>query len=179
VQKELEGQLRELATRDELTGLFNRRQFLDLADKALSDTERDTSSLTLCMLDVDHFKAVNDQHGHAVGDRVLVQIARAAASAIRSGDVLARIGGEELAVLLPHTDVAGALHVAERVREAIAALDVEGHDGQRVRPTASLGVAAFTPGDKVEDLMRRADVALYRAKANGRNRVVAQLPEQP
>jgi len=170
-QKELEERLRELATRDALTTLFNRRHFLELAELQLERSERSGSPVSLCMFDADHFKAVNDQHGHSVGDEVLKAIARAAESATRGGDVLARIGGEEFAVLLPDADSAHATRIAERIRAAVHDLAANGDVLQRIRPTVSVGVATSSPGDDIEALMQRADAALYRAKQGGRNRV--------
>jgi diguanylate cyclase (GGDEF)-like protein/PAS domain S-box-containing protein len=169
--KELEERLRELATRDSLTGLFNRRHFLELAELMLEKSARSGTQLALCMFDADHFKAVNDEHGHATGDDVLKAIARAAESAVRGGDVLARIGGEEFAVLLPDTEQGDAAGVAERIRIAVESLAMQGDDWQRIHPTVSVGVARSTPGNDIEELIRRADAALYRAKESGRNRV--------
>jgi len=169
--KELEERLRELATRDSLTGLFNRRHFLELAELQLEKSARSGTQLALCMFDADHFKAVNDEHGHATGDDVLKAIARAAESAVRGGDVLARIGGEEFAVLLPNTEQGDAAGVAERIRIAVESLAMQGEEWQRIHPTVSVGVARSTPGNDIEELIRRADAALYRAKESGRNRV--------
>jgi diguanylate cyclase (GGDEF)-like protein/PAS domain S-box-containing protein len=175
VQKELEHRLRELAIRDELTGLFNRRHFLEFAQNELHRAARSEAPLALCMFDADHFKVINDRHGHGVGDRVLAEIARAAQGVMRASDVLARIGGEEFAVLLPETDSASAARVAERIRTSVADLIVEA-DGGRVRPTISVGVAARVCGDTVEALLKRADDALYEAKGAGRNRVSVRPP---
>jgi diguanylate cyclase (GGDEF)-like protein/PAS domain S-box-containing protein len=169
--KELEERLREQATRDSLTGLFNRRHFLEIAELQLEKAARAGTQLALCMIDADHFKAVNDEHGHAMGDDVLKAIARAAESAVRGGDVLARIGGEEFAVLLPDTEQGDAAGVAERIRIAVESLAMQGGDWQRIHPTVSVGVARSTPGNDIEELIRRADAALYRAKESGRNRV--------
>jgi diguanylate cyclase (GGDEF)-like protein len=126
----------------------------------------------MCRLDADHFKKVNDEHGHATGDRVLVAIARATESVMRSNDVLARVGGEEFDVLLPDTDVQGAAQLAERIRSAIAAVVVTSDRGERVSPRVSVGVAAHREGDDLESMLRRADDALYRAKQAGRDRTV-------
>jgi diguanylate cyclase (GGDEF)-like protein/PAS domain S-box-containing protein len=172
IQKELEEQLRGLAMRDPLTGLFNRRHFLEFAEKALHRAERSSMTLALCMFDADHFKTVNDQHGHSIGDGVLTAIARAVEAAVRSSDVVARIGGEEFAVLLPDTDADVAAAVAERIRAAVEALEVKSGERPSVRPTVSVGVAGHVTGDDIEGLLLRADDALYRAKEQGRNRVV-------
>jgi len=169
--KELEERLRELATRDSLTGLFNRRHFLELAELQLEKSQRSGTPLTLCMFDADHFKAVNDEHGHGTGDDVLKAIARAAESAVRGGDVLARIGGEEFAVLLPDTEQGDAGGVAERIRVAVESLAMQSDEWQRIHPTVSVGVARSIAGNDIEELIRRADAALYRAKESGRNRI--------
>jgi diguanylate cyclase (GGDEF)-like protein/PAS domain S-box-containing protein len=169
--KELEQRLRDLAMRDALTSLFNRRYFLELAELQLDRAERAGAPLTLCMFDADHFKAINDQYGHATGDEVLKAIARAAEGAVRGADVLARIGGEEFAVLLPDTDPAAASRVAERIRAAVEALADESEELGRIRPTVSAGLATRIAGADIEALLREADAALYRAKQGGRNRV--------
>jgi diguanylate cyclase (GGDEF)-like protein len=129
------------------------------------------------MLDVDHFKQVNDTFGHAVGDRALILIGRAAQSQLRSPDVLARYGGEEFVALLPATDAIQAVILAERIRARIAALIVETDKGN-ARMTVSIGVAVVLPGDdSIDVMMHRADEALYAAKEAGRNRVVVQNEE--
>jgi diguanylate cyclase (GGDEF)-like protein/PAS domain S-box-containing protein len=171
-QKEIEQQLRELATRDALTGLWNRRYFMEFAEREVRRVSRAEARLALCVLDADDFKRVNDVHGHAAGDRVLVALAQAAASVLRGSDVLARVGGEEFHVLLPDTDAGGAMALAERMRLAVCALEVPSDGGLAIRPTVSVGVAVFRLGDDLESLLRRADDALYRAKEQGRDRTV-------
>jgi diguanylate cyclase (GGDEF)-like protein/PAS domain S-box-containing protein len=177
-QKALEEQLRALATQDFLTGAVNRRHFVELAQRERERSRRSGAALALCLLDVDHFKNVNDHYGHVVGDHVLTAIARAASSALRVSDVLGRLGGEEFAVLLPSTELTGALTVAERVRAAVEAHEVLGEPdehGQReaIRTTVSLGVAELRGDEPFESLLKRADRALYAAKDLGRNRVQA------
>jgi diguanylate cyclase (GGDEF)-like protein/PAS domain S-box-containing protein len=177
-QKALEEQLRALATQDSLTGTANRRHFVEVAQRERERARRSGAPLSLCMLDADHFKNVNDEHGHVVGDQVLASIAQGAASALRTSDILGRLGGEEFAVLLPDTDLAGAMIVAERVREAIAAREVQSEPNeqgvsQAVRVTVSLGVAELRGQEPFESLLKRADRALYAAKDLGRNRVQA------
>ena len=172
IQKELEEQLRALAMRDPLTGLWNRRHFLEFAEKALDQAERSRVTLALCMFDADHFKTVNDEHGHSIGDGVLTAIARAAETVVRNCDIVARIGGEEFAVLLPDIDAEAAVSVAERIRAAVEAIEVPSTERRLVRPTVSVGVAGHVAGDGIEGLLLRADDALYRAKEQGRNRVV-------
>jgi diguanylate cyclase len=162
-------QLAVLATRDELTGVFNRRQFLVLADREWARCRRYDMGAAMIMLDVDHFKRVNDQHGHLAGDLMLREIARAAAETLRHADFLGRFGGEEFIVFLPHTDVLGALDVAERIRERVAAINLEWR-GQQIATTVSLGVATLgISHDTVGALIADADRALYTAKDAGRN----------
>jgi diguanylate cyclase (GGDEF)-like protein len=164
-----------LATRDELTGVFNRRQFLVLAEREWARCRRYDMGAAMVMFDVDHFKRVNDQHGHLAGDLMLREIARAAAQTLRHADFLGRFGGEEFIVFLPHTDVLGALDVAERIRERVAAIQLEWR-GQQIRTTVSLGVATLgISHDTVGALIADADRALYTAKDAGRNCVRTPL----
>jgi diguanylate cyclase (GGDEF)-like protein/PAS domain S-box-containing protein len=172
MQKELEEQLRDLATRDALTGVYNRRHFMDLAHREIERVARTNSPLCSLMLDADHFKRINDAHGHAAGDRVLAALARAAGSVLRRVDVFARIGGEEFLALLPDTTVAEAAGVAERIHHAIrqTVVTTGENGGAPIQPTVSIGVTALRPGDDLESLLRRVDAALYRAKQEGRDR---------
>lgn len=163
--------LERLAREDSLTGLANRRHFMEILERELERSDRYGHPLALIMLDLDHFKAVNDNHGHAAGDRVLCEAARALRTVCRDVDLAARLGGEELAILLPETDAAGARIVAERARERIAAVAHTAPDGSTVRVTASFGVAAVRPGATSEGVLHAADEALYRAKDAGRNQV--------
>ena len=168
-QKRLEAELEHEAHHDRLTGLYNRRFFDELLEKAIRGTERSGEPLALMMLDIDHFKAVNDTHGHLVGDEILQTLSSVLRERLRESDTLARWGGEELMALLPATDQAGAYRLAENVREAVAA---RGWPGPGTI-TISLGVAEYRPGEAVKDFTKRVDDALYTAKENGRNRVVA------
>jgi diguanylate cyclase len=162
-------QLDVLATRDELTGIYNRRQFLVLVDREWARCRRYDMGAAMVMLDVDHFKRINDLHGHLAGDLMLREIARAAAETLRHADFLGRFGGEEFIVFLPHTDTLGALDVAERIRERVAAIKLEWR-GQKVNTTVSLGVATLgISHDTVGALIADADRALYTAKDAGRN----------
>jgi diguanylate cyclase len=162
-------QLDVLATRDELTGAFNRRQFLVLADREWARCRRYDMGAAMLMFDVDHFKRVNDLHGHLAGDLMLREIARAASETLRHADFLGRFGGEEFIVFLPHTDVLGALDVAERIRARVAAIKLEWR-GQQINTTVSLGVATLgISHDTVGALIADADRALYTAKDAGRN----------
>jgi diguanylate cyclase (GGDEF)-like protein/PAS domain S-box-containing protein len=172
-EKALEEQLRELATHDYLTHAVNRRHFMDLAIAEVDRARRHGESLSLCMLDCDHFKAVNDRYGHAVGDRVLRMLADTARRVLRSSDILARFGGEEFVLLLPHTALRGGVEVCERIRSALEGVDIPLETGEPLRLTISAGVAEFGAKDDLDGLLRRADAAMYAAKGHGRNCVVA------
>lgn len=173
-RKRLEIELKRLATTDALTGAVNRRSFLERAQAELSRSRRYGAPLSLVMMDVDHFKRINDTLGHARGDDALCRIVQVCAQVVRKEDVLGRLGGEEFALLLPQTSLEEAHHLVERLRERIASSRMD--DGQPGAPvvvlTASFGVTSMRPEDSsVDDLLGRADAALYRAKAAGRNRV--------
>ena len=161
----------QLATHDALTELCNRRHFAELADKEIARAMRHGRPLSLCILDVDLFKPINDRHGHIRGDEVLRQVAAVLRRHARSDDVAARIGGEEFALLLPECTAADAAMLADRLREAVeSTMFAPGGEAQRI--TVSIGVAALAPHrDSRQALMAAADAALYRAKSEGRNRV--------
>ena len=173
-RKELEAQLTELAMHDALTGLFNRRSFMDAMNREYALVRRDESySVGLLMLDIDHFKAVNDTHGHGVGDEVLKAFSQTVSNTLRETDILGRLGGEEFAIVLPDTGIKGLRCVAEKVRAAIEAMEVR-VGGIDVRVTTSIGIASLLNSDPRPDgALVRADQALYAAKQAGRNRVVA------
>ena len=162
---------RELATRDELTGLINRRAMLDLMALEHSRSLRSGRPLLLAQLDIDHFKPINDQHGHATGDRALQAFAGTVRASVRDTDVLARWGGEEFVLMLTDTSADQARGLLERIRQAVQALEIA-HSAGSLQLTVSIGLAQHLPGDTVEHTLERADQALYRAKALGRNRVV-------
>jgi len=166
-QRRVSRRMRDLAMTDELTRLPNRRHFMTLAEVACGRE----ASLALAALDLDHFKSINDRHGHAAGDVVLRRVAHALRAALRPGDVVGRTGGEEFMALLHGATEADALGAAERLRAAVQA--TAGADlPAGVRPSISIGVAGWTgPGDALDALCRRADAALYAAKEGGRNRV--------
>jgi diguanylate cyclase (GGDEF)-like protein len=174
-RKQLEDQLRQQAATDELTGLWNRRHFMQAGRQELERARRYGQPLSLLMIDADHFKRVNDLHGHAVGDETLRQLARMIREAVREVDIPGRLGGEEFAVLLPNTDLDSAGAFAERLRRTIEQNAPASSDP--IPPiTVSIGVAAYHPTlDSFDELLRIADDALYRAKANGRNCVVEKL----
>ena len=155
------------ASHDPLTGLWNRQRFETELDRELERARRYNTPCSLIMLDVDHFKAINDAHGHDAGDRVLARLGRVLASEVRGPDRVARWGGEEFMVLLPQTDLAAAARLAERLRARIAEADAHGWIGC----TASLGVAACNGPDHRSAVLKRLDDALYRAKEHGRDRV--------
>src|SRR4051794_7008396 len=165
--------VQQQAVTDELTGLFNVRQFHSRLDGEIDRAERFATPLSLVMLDIDKFKSVNDNYGHQQGDRVLVEVARVLRRLSRDVDLPARYGGEEMAVVLPQTDLAGAEQQAERMRSAIESMQVPRLDGGGPLPiTASFGVASFPfEGSDKTALIAAADAALYRAKRGGRNRV--------
>jgi diguanylate cyclase (GGDEF)-like protein len=170
-----------LSITDPLTGLHNRRYLVDQAERVWRQARRDGTRVAAMVLDLDHFKRVNDAHGHATGDAILRAVAGSLSTTVRPTDVLARTGGEELVVLSLVGDSAEATHLAERLRCAVAAARTEG--GHRV--TASIGVALTRPADGEEPadqlwrLVDRADVAMYEAKQQGRDRVAALVVPKP
>jgi diguanylate cyclase (GGDEF)-like protein len=167
-------QLEKLAVTDALTGLLNRRALFDLFRREIERAHRHRRELALIIFDIDYFKAINDRHGHAAGDVVLKQVAAIAAQATRSTDTVARYGGEEFVLIAPETDKSSALELAERMRVALQSAKMR-VDHQSLTVTASFGVAMLrSDDDKPEDVLRRADEALYAAKGGGRNRVVAE-----
>ena len=165
------GEFAQLAHTDALTGLLNRRRILELADAAIGEAKRHGRPLAALMLDLDHFKAINDRLGHQAGDNALQQVARLCADELRDGDLLARWGGEELFAVLPGTDGAAAERMAERLR----------HGVERLPPpaiasppslTVSIGVAELAAAERdITSVITRADAALYAAKRRGRNQV--------
>ncbi|MGY0198326.1 sensor domain-containing diguanylate cyclase [Leptothrix sp. BB-3] len=176
-RKRLEAQLEQLARTDALTGLSNRRDFEDRALHELQRARRLGRPLTVLMLDVDHFKGINDRHGHAVGDRVLKGVADVCRAQLRDIDLLARLGGEEFVILLPETAPADGHDVAERLRQSIEAAALAEASGDVIRCTVSIGIAwPDAPDDSMATMLARADEALYVAKREGRNRVTDAAP---
>ena len=166
-------QIRQLATHDDLTGLLNRRAMLDRMQLEQCRSLRSGSPLLIAQLDIDHFKAVNDTHGHAAGDLVLQSFADTVRRNVRDTDVLARWGGEEFVLLLCDTPAADAVALMERLRQAVQAMQVPvPQGGQPITVTVSIGLARHAPADPLAGTLERADRALYAAKAGGRNRVV-------
>ena len=164
-------QIRDLAMRDDLTGLINRRQMSEMLELERIRSERSGRPLVLAQLDIDHFKAINDTHGHMAGDRALQAFADTATANLRAGDVLARWGGEEFVLLLSNTPPDAAAELLERVRCAVAALSLP-HNGAFICMTVSTGWAQQQRGELLEQTLERADQALYNAKKQGRDRVV-------
>lgn len=170
--KKMEAQIRQererlatLSSLDQLTGIFNRRKFHELAERELQRAKRYQESLTVVLFDIDHFKAVNDTFGHNQGDTVLKRVATTAANRVRATDVFCRWGGEEFLLLLPQTTIQQATMLAESLRKALALCQ------EPPEITASFGIANWHEAETLEHLVARADSALYQAKANGRNRI--------
>lgn len=180
--KRRETQLEALALTDALTGASNRRAFITRMESELEHLRLGLSHPSaLIMLDIDHFKRVNDSFGHGVGDEVLRHLVIAVSKQLRQGDMLGRLGGEEFAVLLTDVDAPTALRRAENLREAVAALavSVQGQDSP-IRFTVSLGVCLMDEGEaSVERCLERADAAMYFSKRNGRNRTTCWTPDTP
>lgn len=170
-RKELEAELFRQASTDSLTGIGNRRHFLGLAEQELRRAKRFNRDLTVMMLDIDHFKSINDTHGHAVGDAVLQGMVKRSLESLRQSDFMGRLGGEEFGVVLPETGLDAAEDVAERLRQHLAERSIVA-ERLAVPCTVSIGLAHLSSQDgTIDDLLHRADQALYRAKSGGRNRV--------
>lgn len=171
-RKRMESELAVLAMRDALTGLYNRREFLQHFGEEVLRAHRYTRPMSLLLIDVDHFKKVNDGHGHQVGDEVLRRIGGVLQSEIRKVDYAARYGGEEFVVVLPEMAAQAALDSAERLRGVLASAPMEGSEGEPFNITVSVGVAVFPDdGDTPDAMFKAADRAMYAAKRGGRNRV--------
>jgi two-component system cell cycle response regulator len=164
----------ELSTKDELTGLYNRRYFMESAEREAAGSARYGQDLSLLMLDLDFFKQINDSHGHPAGDRALKQTARLLKESIRQYDIACRYGGEEFAVIMPNTHLSDARTFCERLRKKIEGMTIR-YESNEIRFTVSIGVAQFSAevDNSIGDLIKRADDGLYTAKKQGRNRVVA------
>ena len=171
-RKNLERELQRLATTDVLTGMANRRSFLEVAEATFQRARESHAPLTVLMLDLDHFKTINDRFGHLEGDRVLAEFAQATKHQLRASDTVGRLGGEEFGLLLPHTLPAEGADIATRILEAIRALELTDSNGQHYGVTTSMGLGTLSPGDRsLHDLLDRADQALYLAKRRGRNQL--------
>lgn len=172
---ELQREYRNKAETDALTGLHNRVWFEEVFPKQLELCERTGQHACLLMVDLDHFKRVNDQYGHQIGDEALRHVATLLRRNLRSTDLCARYGGEEIIVLMPGAELSQAGLTAERLREAIASTPLQLADGRQVALRVSGGIAQWPPGTALEDLVRVADQALYRAKNAGRNQIAVSL----
>lgn len=170
LQQALE-KVQDVSIHDELTGMYNRRYLMEALRLEKARFDRSGSQFSVCLLDVDHFKQINDECGHAIGDVVLREFARLTQTGMRGGDMCGRFGGEEFLLLLPQTTSERAMVIAERLRLAIEHRDFPGIGTPR-RITATTGIAAYRPGEDTAQTIERADAALYRGKAQGRNRIV-------
>lgn len=176
-RKRLEQSLQVLATTDSLTGLANRRHFLEQARHTVLRGRRTGKLPAVVMIDLDHFKRINDTRGHSTGDRVLIEFALCCERGLRESDVLGRLGGEEFALLLPEVSANAGAETAERLRRALAGLTVSAPEGP-LHFSASFGVASVGKSEgTIEAALHRADIALYHAKRAGRNRVELYTPE--
>ena len=171
--RDTEEALERLARRDTLTGLPNRLEFDEALAEMQARIERHGVSWGVLTVDIDYFKSVNDTYGHAAGDEVLKAVSQAMASRLRPYDKLFRTGGEEFTILMPETDLDGALRVAERLRETVEALVVKCRNDD-ISVTISGGIAMATRNRFVSDVLNLADTALYQAKSNGRNQIVSE-----
>jgi diguanylate cyclase (GGDEF)-like protein len=156
-----------LSQEDSLTGLYNRRRIRERLENEIQRATRYNTVFSVILADIDHFKAVNDQLGHQVGDQVLTKIAEIISTSVRATDLAGRWGGEEFVIISPGTDIDGGFSLAEKIRSRLESIEL-GEIGQK---TASFGVTAFTKSDDVEEIIARADIGLYAAKQGGRNRV--------
>ena len=164
--------IEQIAVRDELTGIYNRRYLVEALSRERSRAERLAEPFSICLIDVDHFKSINDRFGHAAGDAVLKQLAQLVPAELRGVDLFGRLGGEEFLVIVPGTGREGAAACAERMRQRVAdTVFAEVGDGARL--TASIGVATYAAPEPADVTLARADTALYQAKAAGRNKVLA------
>lgn len=177
---QMEAELIRLARLDELTGLCNRRYLLERLTQEILRAKRYGPPLCLMMLDLDHFKSINDTYGHLVGDQVLAGVARLLSDTIRATDIAGRYGGEEFCLILTETNLEGGRLLAERLRQRIAMKTFDADDGTTFHVTCSIGMAQYTPDiTEPKTLLALADRALYKAKASGRNRVILASPPEP
>jgi diguanylate cyclase (GGDEF)-like protein/PAS domain S-box-containing protein len=170
--KKLQSRLENMATIDSLTGLANRQAFMQRAKNEFHRARRYARPITVVMIDIDHFKTINDRYGHAAGDEVLRQVADICQSSLRGSDFIGRVGGEEFVLLLPDTRQTNAYHVAERMRTQLYETPIELETGTKLNITASFGVAHMNEDDSdFNAILERADKAMYHAKHDGRNQV--------
>jgi diguanylate cyclase (GGDEF)-like protein/PAS domain S-box-containing protein len=171
--KEKEKKLQELASVDPLTKLYNRRYFSTVSNHLLTLAKRDKESISVVMLDIDDFKAVNDTYGHKIGDDVIIKLANILLATSRESDIVARFGGEEFVLLLPKTEIKGAFVIAEKIRKKVQEIFIPLENAKKISFTISLGVSEINVQDEsdVEEGIKRADSALYSSKRSGKNRV--------
>lgn len=170
----MQQQLHKLATTDELTGAVNRRHLFHLAEQLRQLALRYHSPFSVIFYDLDHFKNINDSHGHGTGDEVLRQVTEVVQSMLRDTDILARYGGEEFCILAPETTCERAEILAERIRQQVAAQQMVISSDLKLQVTISIGIAEFLQTDSISTVIDRADQGVYQAKRNGRNCVVAR-----
>lgn len=170
-QYQLTEELEKLATTDALTQVWNRRHLMSLGEHEINRAKRYNRQLSLLMIDIDHFKKINDTYGHAIGDKVLKTLAQIIVKSMRSADQFGRFGGEEFIAFLPESDSKAAKLVAERIREILENLVISAPETD-LKVTVSIGVATYQNDPTIETVIKRADDALYQAKNQGRNRVV-------
>ncbi|MEN6351452.1 MAG: histidine kinase N-terminal 7TM domain-containing protein [Syntrophomonas sp.] len=176
-RKRLERELRVMANTDELTGIANRKAYMELSEQAFRQACRYQRQLTIIIIDVDYLKKVNDTYGHQTGDRALQFLARACSALVRESDIVGRVGGDELAISLPETELEGALRLGERIRFIIESSPVFDEMGNPVHFTISMGIDSLQVGDRsLDELLGRAGQALYQAKNSGRNRICSFKP---
>ena len=175
---EVEQEMRSLASYDSLTGLPSRHAFFDNANNYVSLARREQIIFCVMIIDLDHFKSINDRYGHPAGDAVLRGVADVVNSVARSSDIMGRLGGEEFALVLPSTNTLKALEFSERLHHAINQAVLK-YKGSAIRYTASIGLSEFDTdsGDSLDDLLARADLALYQAKQSGRNQTATFNPQ--
>ncbi len=173
-----QARLEHLSMTDPLTGMSNRRALDLLLEQAACEARRQSSALTLLLLDIDHFKQINERIGHLGGDQILRQIGRCLRFNLRKSDILCRWGGEEFLIVLKQTTLTGALQVADHLRQQVEALPLS-HQGNPLQATLSIGISLYRHGEPLDNLIARADSRLYRAKLEGRNRVCADLGDEP
>jgi diguanylate cyclase (GGDEF)-like protein len=169
--REAEERLRSAAGTDDLTGLMNRRRMSERLVEEVARVRRSGAALSVLLLDIDRFKSINDEHGHAQGDRVIEKVADVLRAGVRQVDMVSRWGGEEFLILLPDTDVQAAAELAERIRRQVTAR-VRRHEISETRVTVTSGIAMLRPRESIEAAIHRADLALYEGKRSGRDRVV-------
>jgi diguanylate cyclase (GGDEF)-like protein len=173
-RKEMEVALEKAATTDYLTGLLNRRAFIEKADIERRRADRNNHPICMVMIDIDHFKKINDTYGHDVGDDALKELVGLVGHGLRVSDAFGRLGGEEFALMLPETSLEGALILAERIRRRIEDNEMVLADGEIIKMTVSCGLGEWRQGMEYDAIIKLIDERLYEAKRTGRNRIVAE-----